>query len=146
MRSKRSTGTSMGAALAVVLVLAAGCGGGTGSGAQPTSSPPSARLQSTGKISIVEPTPGKVVNGGTMHVKLVVDGARILDNPNVVQPKPDEGHVHLSLDGKVVSMTYGTEQDIAVTPGRHLLEAEFVAGDHLPFSPRVAQKTTFTAE
>jgi hypothetical protein len=145
VRSKQLAGTRVWAALVVVLVLAAGCGG-KGSSAQPSSSPPAPRLQSTGKISIIEPTPGKVVNGGSMHVKLTVEGATILDNPNVVQPKPDEGHIHLSLDGKVVSMTYGTEQDIAVTPGRHLLEAEFVAGDHLPFSPRVAQKTTFTAE
>ena len=146
MRWKRLAGPPARVALVVLLILAAGCGGGKGSGAQPTSSPASARPQSTGKISIIDPAAGKVVNGGTLHVKLVVEGARILDNPNVVKPKPDEGHVHLSLDGKVVSMTYGTEQDIAVTPGRHLLEAEFVAGDHLPFSPRVAQKTTFTAE
>lgn len=145
MRSKQLAGARVWTALVVVLVLAAGCGG-KGNSAQPSSSRPAPRPQSTGKISIIEPTPGEIVNGGTLHVKLAVEGATILDNPNVVQPKPDEGHIHLSLDGKVVSMTYGTEQDIAVTPGKHLLEAELVAGDHLPFSPRVAQKTTLTAE
>jgi hypothetical protein len=29
-------------------------------------------------------------------------------------------------------------------PGEHLLEAEFVAADHAPFSPRVLAKSTFT--
>jgi hypothetical protein len=130
------------AALLVVLVAAAGCG--SGSGASPA--PATSRPKSTGTISIVEPKAGQTVTGGTLHVKVAVDGATILNNPNVVKPTPSQGHVHLSIDGKVVSMVYGPDQDVAVTPGRHLLEAEFVAGDHLPFNPRVAQKTTFVAE
>ncbi|HEY8200595.1 MAG TPA: hypothetical protein VII47_04510 [Actinomycetota bacterium] len=130
------------AALLVVLVGAAGCGSGSGA----TPAPATSRPKSTGTISIVEPKAGQTVTGGTLHVKVAVEGATILNNPNVVKPTPSQGHVHLSIDGKVVSMVYGPEQDVAVTPGRHLLEAEFVAGDHLPFNPRVAQKTTFVAE
>lgn len=130
------------AALLVVLVGAAGCGSGSGA----TPAPATSRPKSTGTISIVEPKAGQTVTGGTLHVKVAVEGATILNNPNVVKPTPSQGHVHLSIDGKVVSMVYGPDQDVAVTPGRHLLEAEFVAGDHLPFNPRVAQKTTFVAE
>jgi hypothetical protein len=51
--------------------------------------------------------------------------------------RPDEGHVHLYLDNQLVSMNYGLEQDVPVTPGTHVLRAEFVAADHAPFSPRV---------
>lgn len=131
-------------ALLALLVLGAGCGRGKSNGASP--SPLGPRPTSTGTISIVEPKAGQTVTGGTLHVKVDVKGATILNNPNVVKPTPSEGHVHLSIDGTVVSMAYGPEQDVAVKPGPHLLEAEFVAGDHLPFSPRVAQKATFVAE
>jgi hypothetical protein len=52
----------------------------------------------------------------------------------------------LSLDGALVSMTYGTAQTIDVaglSPGEHTLEAEFVAVDHAPFDPRVRATQTF---
>jgi len=57
--------------------------------------------------------------------------------------KPDEGHVHLTVDDKLQSMTFGLEDQIHVEPGRHLLQAEFVAGDHAPFNPRVIVTRTF---
>jgi hypothetical protein len=43
-------------------------------------------------------------------------------------------------------MAYGVEQDVAVTPGPHILLAEFVATDHFPFNPRVISTVTFTVK
>ena len=126
--------------LALVTALAAGCSGESGGGT-PRSAP---RPSSTGTLSILEPTPGTVVSGDTIHVKVKVEGARILDDPGIVAVKPDEGHIHVALDGKVQNMLYDDETDVAVTPGRHLLEAEFVAGDHNRFDPAVKQAVTFT--
>ena len=40
-------------------------------------------------------------------------------------------------------MAYGLEQQVDVTPGVHVLVAEFVAGDHAPFNPRVTVTRTF---
>ncbi|MGH2721409.1 MAG: hypothetical protein ACRDJO_07380 [Actinomycetota bacterium] len=128
--------------LALVVALAAGCSGESGGGT-PTSAP---RPSSTGMVSIVEPTPGTVVSGDMIHVKVEVDGARILADPGIVAVKPDEGHIHVSLDGKLQNMLYDDETDVAVTPGRHLLEVEFVAGDHIRFNPAVKQAVTFTVE
>jgi hypothetical protein len=54
--------------------------------------------------------------------------------------------VHLSLDGTLVSMTYGLVQEVSVqglAPGRHTLQAEFVANDHGPFDPRVTSTVVF---
>jgi hypothetical protein len=55
---------------------------------------------------------------------------------------PDEGHIHLYLDGVLVSMT-GLNASIAASPGEHTLEAEFVAVDHGSFSPRLLVTVTF---
>jgi hypothetical protein len=129
-------------ALALLVGLAAGCSGESGGGT-PNSAP---RPASTGTLTIIEPTPGTVVSTDTIHVKVKVDGATILDNPGIVAVKPDQGHIHVSLDGQPQNMLYGDETDVAVTPGRHLLEVEFVAGDHIRFNPAVKQAVTFTVE
>jgi hypothetical protein len=53
--------------------------------------------------------------------------------------------MHLRLDGRTITLLGSLEEDIpGVTPGPHLLEAEFVASDHGPFSPRVISSVTFT--
>jgi len=57
--------------------------------------------------------------------------------------RPDQGHVHLYVDNNLVSMNYGLEQDIAVHPGTYVVKAEFVAADHVPFSPRVWSPEVF---
>ncbi len=61
--------------------------------------------------------------------------------------RPDQGHVHLYVDNVLVSMNYSTEDDINLTPGSHALKAEFVASDHVPFSPRVwSNQVVFTVQ
>lgn len=60
--------------------------------------------------------------------------------------EPDEGHLHLRLDGKLLSMTLGLIETIDVTPGPHVVEIEFVANDHLPFDPRVLAAVPFTVK
>ncbi|MCA1839146.1 MAG: hypothetical protein ABR507_02735 [Actinomycetota bacterium] len=93
-------------------------------------------------LKIISPAMGSEMKDTNLHVVLDLQGARIVPKATR-QLRPDEGHVHLSLDGKLVSMAFGLEQDISVTAGPHLLQAEFVAGDHAPFKPRVIVTTTF---
>ena len=103
------------------------------------------RPRSTAALIILTPTPGAVISGETLHVRMKLTGAGIVPQTST-HLTPDKGHIHLLLDGRVVSMAYGVEQDVQVTPGMHLLQAEFVATDHFPFNPRVITAATFTVK
>jgi hypothetical protein len=130
------------AAAVAVVMAACGSGGGSSDSSPPTT--PVTRPSSTAQLVIASPTPGETVTGPTVHVKLNLQGAKIT---KVVSTnlKPDEGHIHLRLDGRTITLLGSLEQDIpGVTPGPHLLEAEFVAADHGPFFPRVISSVTFT--
>lgn len=103
----------------------------------PAASPtPAPRPSSEATVSIAEPANGATVIDTSVHVVLQLDGATIVEETTTTI-RPDEGHVHLYLNGQVVSMNYGLVQDLPVTPGTYVLRAEFVAADHAPFNPRV---------
>ena len=77
---------------------------------------------------------------------MTLPGGHII-NTSTTTLTPDTGHIHLSLDGKLVSMTYGLVQVVDISglsPGPHTLGAEFVAADHAPFDPRVVATVQFT--
>jgi len=99
----------------------------------PTAAP---RPSSLATVEIVEPVDGATVSGTSAHVVLKLNGATIVEE-TTTNIRPDEGHVHLFLNGEIVSMNYGLEQDLQVAPGTYVLRAEFVAADHAPFNPRV---------
>lgn len=116
-----------------MLVAAAACG----------SRAAQTRIGSTAKIAIIEPAPGTVVTADAVRVRVKLEGARVVPDTRF-DITPDEGHIHLSLNGNVLSMNYGLDEIIPVGKGPQLLQAEFVAADHLPFNPRVISTVTFT--
>lgn len=130
------------APVAMLLLAAAACGSKPNPLPSPSPSHAKVRPSSTAQLEIVDPAAGASFAAGTVHVKLELTGATIVPQTST-NLKPDEGHIHLSLDGKIVSMTYGLEQDVPAAKGEHLLTAEFVATDHFPFNPRVVATTTF---
>jgi hypothetical protein len=111
--------------------------------AQPLQPATLVRPRSTATLAFLSPIPGAVITGPTLHVRLKLTGAEIVPQTSM-HLTPDRGHIHLSIDGRVVSMISGVEQDVQVGPGTHLLQAEFVATDHFPFNPRVTTVVTFT--
>jgi hypothetical protein len=110
--------------------------------------PGGARPASGATIAFAEPAPEQVVTGGMLDVRVRVEDGRIVGATST-DVTPDTGHVHVFLDGALLSMASGREQaiDIAdLAPGVHRLQAEFVAADHAPFDPPVVTAVTFVKE
>lgn len=134
-------------ATAILMALAlAACGGsddGGGDGVSGSTSTPSARPSSTAELSIVSPALGEVVHGSTVDLRVKLQGAKLVP-ATTTDIVPDEGHLHVILDDKLISMTEGLEQSIPdVPPGDHRITVEFVASDHAPFDPRVVTVVAF---
>jgi hypothetical protein len=107
--------------------------------------PATIRPASTATLQILNPTEGQVVPGELLRVRLSLQGGRIVDAASTTLT-PNAGHIHVSIDGRLVSMTYGVTQLVEVgqlAHGEHTLTAEFVAADHGPFVPRVIATVTF---
>jgi hypothetical protein len=136
------------AALSLPALLAACASSSAGdhvSGGSDSSSA-TARPSTSATLTIVAPKNGSVVHGSTVDLRLRLQGARIVQATSQ-NLRPDEGHVHVILDGKLVSMNYQLDDVLHdVAPGQHLLQAEFVANDHAPFDPRVIAVTSFTVK
>jgi hypothetical protein len=133
------------AGLVTLGLLAAACGGSPAAPTSPSDAA-SARPSSTAEISFVAPKAGEVVNGRDVPVKIELTGAKIVQQTST-NIRPDEGHIHLYLDDELVSMNYGLTATLHdVSPGTHLLRAEFVAADHVPFDPRDFTQVAFEVQ
>jgi hypothetical protein len=130
--------------VAGAILVAAVLGACTGDAPPPADGPtPVERPSSPARLEILRPEAGEVVEGPDVEVSVELTGATVIEEVTT-DIRPDEGHVHLSLDGETISLLAGLEETIRrVEPGTHLLEVEFVAGDHGPFEPRVLQSVTF---
>lgn len=104
-----------------------------------TSTAAGPRIGSTASLTFDTPTEDQVVGGDQLEVVLDLRGGEVVSQTST-DLAPDQGHIHLTVDEQLVSMTYGPVQVIDLRPygpGRHTIEAEFVAADHLPFDPPV---------
>jgi hypothetical protein len=112
-------------------------------GARPSLGRPS----TTAGLEILSPWPDEVFRGdpASVPVELRLDGGKVVPFTSL-RLVPNEGHIHLYLDGSLVSMTTGLAARITAAPGHHELRAEFVAVDHGPFEPRVFATVTFSVQ
>jgi hypothetical protein len=110
-------------------------------------SPSLGRPSTTARLQIVSPRSGEVVRGdpAQVHVVLRLEGGTIVPATSL-RLVPNEGHIHLYLDGSAVSMTTGLDAVVTASPGPHELRAEFVAVDHGPFQPRLQTVVTFSVQ
>jgi hypothetical protein len=140
-KSSRLAGLAFAATFLVLTSLVVACGGSSPSASS------SQRPTSSARLQIVSPTPNQVT-GSTVTLQLNLVGGQVVP-PSQIKGKlrGDEGHIHVSLDGHLVSMTYGLSQQLpTLNPGTHTLQAEFVATDHLPFASRVLTAVIFQSQ
>jgi len=125
---------------ALVLLVSPGCGG---SGEDTAGASSGDRPVTPARLQIVAPAPGEVT-GTQVPVELTLTGAREVtrtDGPIT----PDEGHVHIAVDGRVVAMSYVASHTLSgLSPGPHSVQVEFVAVDHQRFANRVVAAVLFT--
>jgi Family of unknown function (DUF6130) len=130
------------ASILVVVLVTASCG----SSESTTASSLTARPSSTAVLSITSPKDGETIHGSTVDLVVKLTGAKLVA-ATTTDLKPDEGHLHVTLDDQLLTMTSGTSYLIPdVAPGQHLLKVEFVANDHAPFDPRVIAAVSFTVK
>jgi hypothetical protein len=121
---------------ALLAACAPGASTGTVSAAPSGSAAVGPRPSSSATLTVTAPTSGQSVKGPTVHIAIALAGATIV-SATTTDISPDTGHIHLYIDNNLVSMNYGSTLDQAVPVGTHVLRAEFVAADHVPFNPRV---------
>src|SRR5215212_44151 len=139
MRDRRRGGSLVLAAALVLLVAAlAGCSGAEPQPADTTGTTLGARPSSPAQLSIRSPRNGQAVKGNA--------GTRIVD-ATTTRIRPDQGHVHVTVDGRLVAMNYNLDGKLpTLSPGTHVVRVEFVAADHLPFDPRVFTQSAFQTQ
>lgn len=145
MTSKPRIVAALIAAVIAAGLLFAACGGSGDGGGGATGATESTqdRPSSTARLSIVEPKVDQVVHGSTVDLKVRLKDAKLVP-ATTTDIVPDEGHLHVLLDDRLISMTEGLEQTIPdVTAGPHRIQVEFVASDHAPFDPRVVAVVAF---
>ena len=132
--------------LAGTLLLVAALAGCATNASPPGDAPDTTvgvRPSSPARLSIRFPRNGQAVNGDAVTLKVNLEGARIVD-ATTTNIRPDEGHVHVTVDGRLVAMNYNLNGKLpTLPPGTHVVRVEFVAADHQPFDPRVFTQAAF---
>jgi hypothetical protein len=87
-------------------------------------------------LTIVEPAFNATVPADQpVKVRVAVEGGDLATGPK----DRTGGHLHLSVDGKLQQMPYGTEMDVTLARGRHAISVEYVDNRHASFRPPVVQ-------
>lgn len=61
-------------------------------------------------------------------------------------PSGSGGHLHIFVDGSVISMPSTTTAEVTLEPGEHELKVEYVDIQHASYDPPVSNTITVTAE
>jgi hypothetical protein len=133
----RRRGVTAAALILVCALFVAACGG--------SSSAAKSRPSTSAHLEIVTPAANETTPPN-INLQFALQGAQV-SAPTKLQITPNEGHIHVSIDGKLISMSYGLTQPVnSLAPGSHTLQAEFVANDHLPFATRVIAAVLFKVQ
>lgn len=95
-------------------------------------------------ISIKSPVDNAVVPANEkLNVQVELENAELTDETQGTDPRL--GHIHIYVDGSVVSMPTELNANIELEPGEHDLMVEYVAADHSRFEPPITDEVTVDA-
>ncbi len=124
-------------ALALLAFISAACY--SAPGAQPAG----AAGAGAPSLTIVSPAEGAGLSESDVAVSVKVSSFTIKGAAGANQP--NEGHLHMTLDGGALTMVYGGSHTISGVPeGKHILAVELVNNDHSSLSPPVKKEVSFT--
>ncbi len=133
-----STLTAKFGGLGLAILVAGGAAGCAGD-----SQPQVQRPVTPARVRIAEPAPNQVT-GSDVVIRAQLTGAGVVAGTRPVL-RVDEGHLHLFVDGQLVSTEFPGVQDVrGLFPGPHSAQVEFVAADDAPFRSRVIAAVLFT--
>lgn len=96
-------------------------------------------------IFISSPVDNEVVPANeNLNVQVELENAELTTETEGTDPRL--GHIHIYVDGSVVSMPTELNADIELEPGEHTLMVEFVAANHSRFEPPITDEVTVDAE
>ena len=93
------------------------------------------RPATTARLEVLAPPDGATFSG-KVPMRARVAGGRLAPAAALAN-QPNEGHLHIAVDGQLTSMVGTENQDLPVPLGEHRITVEFVANDHLAFCPTV---------
>ena len=85
-------------------------------------------------LTLVRPDPGSSVRPDVpIPVMVDVQGGKVAGSPT-----DSGGHLHLSVDGTLEQMPYGTTAEVRLPRGTHTLRVEYVDNKHVSYKPPIA--------
>lgn len=108
-----------------------------------TSTAPAAAIDAA--ITIESPAAGDTVPAND-PLQLTVDlqGGRL--TAENASDDPRDGHLHVYVDGELISMPTTATPEVELEPGLHEITVEFTQADHRSFEPRILDTVEVTAE
>ncbi len=108
-----------------------------------TSTAPAAGIDAV--ITIESPAPGDTVPANEpLQLSVDLQGGRL--TAENASDDPREGHLHVYVDGELVSMPTEATPEVELEPGSHEITVEFTQADHRSFEPRILDTVEVTAE
>jgi hypothetical protein len=95
-------------------------------------------------VEIVSPADGEEVEANqSFEIEADVIGGELTSEQQ--SDDPTQGHLHIFLDDKLISMPSVVVQEIELEPGRHTIVVEFTTADHRSYEPRITDRIVVKA-
>ncbi|MGH2722262.1 MAG: hypothetical protein ACRDJO_11790 [Actinomycetota bacterium] len=101
----------------------------------------SVRPSTTATLRVISPAEGERFTSNAVPLQVEVVGGEVAP-ASLDRLREGTGHLQVRIDRILVTRAGNPVQVLQVPDGRHQIVVEFVAGDHLPFCPKVSATRT----